>query len=56
MKNTPDINNNSMLVSELSQIMHSFNDGIDIFIEIFYNSFQIKYKKLSEDDKNHPII
>ena len=53
IENTPDSNNNSKLVSELSQIMRTSNNSIDTFIEIFCNSFQIKYKKLSEDDKNH---
>lgn len=53
IENTPDSNNNSKLVSELSQIMRTSNNSIDTFIEIFCNSFQIKYKKLSEDNKNH---
>lgn len=39
-------------IQEVSQIMKSSGNSIDKFIEIFCNSFQLKYKKLSESEKD----
>ena len=38
-------------LQKIRQIMVSSGNNIDKFIEIFCNSFQLKYKRLSEDEK-----
>lgn len=42
----------TLSLQKIRQIMSSSGNNIDKFIEIFCNSFQLKYKKLSEDEKN----
>ncbi|SFE18069.1 helix-turn-helix domain-containing protein [Peptostreptococcus sp. D1] len=42
---------NTLSLQKIRQIMISSGNNIDKFIEIFCNSFQLKYKKLSEDEK-----
>ncbi|MCI6000094.1 MAG: helix-turn-helix domain-containing protein [Finegoldia magna] len=41
----------TLSLQKILQIMISSGNNIDKFIEIFYNSFQLKYKKLSKDEK-----
>lgn len=41
----------TLSLQKIHQIMISSGNNIDKFIEIFCNSFQLKYKKLSEDEK-----
>ena len=41
----------TLSLQKIRQIMISSVNNIDKFIEIFCNSFQLKYKKLSEDEK-----
>ena len=42
---------NTLSLQKIHQIMSSSGNNIDKFIEIFCNSFQLKYKRLSEDEK-----
>ncbi len=41
----------TLSLQKIRQIMISSGNNIDKFIKIFCNSFQLKYKKLSEDEK-----
>ena len=41
----------TLSLQKIRQIMLSSGNNIDKFIEIFCNSFQLKYKRLSEDEK-----
>ena len=41
----------ALSLQKIRQIMISSGNNIDKFIKIFCNSFQLKYKKLSEDEK-----
>ena len=41
----------TLSLQKIRQIMVSSGNNIDKFIEIFCNSFQLKYKRLSEDEK-----
>ena len=41
----------ALSLQKIRQIMISSGNNIDKFIEIFCNSFQLKYKRLSEDEK-----
>lgn len=42
----------TLSLQKIRQIMISSGNNIDKFIKIFCNSFQLKYKKLSEDEKD----
>ena len=44
-------NDNTLSLQKIRQIMISSGNNMDKFIEIFCNSFQLKYKRLSEDEK-----
>ena len=44
-------NDDTLSLQNIRQIMLSSANNIDKFIEIFCNSFQLKYKRLSEDEK-----
>ncbi|MGC3362708.1 hypothetical protein, partial [Enterococcus faecalis] len=46
-----DTNDNTKMVNDLHRLMNSSGNKVDKFIEIFCNSFQLKYKKLSEEEK-----
>ena len=41
----------ALSLQKIRQIMISSGNNMDKFIEIFCNSFQLKYKRLSEDEK-----
>ena len=43
---------NTLSLQKVRQIMLSSGNNLDKFIEIFCNSFQLKYKRLSEDEKD----
>lgn len=45
-------NDDTLSMQKVRQIMKSSGDNIDKFIEIFCNSFKLKYKRLSDDEKN----
>jgi len=47
----PDNDDNVLSVQKVRQIMKSSGNSIDKFIEIFCTSLQIKYKKISESEK-----
>lgn len=57
-------NDNTLSLQKTRQITISSGNNIDKFIEVFCNSFQLKYKRLSEDEnefsrklfKKSPII
>ena len=42
----------TLSLQKIRHIMSSSGNNIDKFIEIFCNSFHLKYKRLSEDEKN----
>ena len=41
----------TLSLQKIRQIMISYGSGLDKFIEIICNSFQLKYKRLSKDEK-----
>ncbi len=47
----PDNDNNILSIQKINQIMKSSGNSIDKFIEIFCNSLGIKYKRISENEK-----